>query len=296
MMSPTVSLAAAQVLKQIRERRFATGLHCPRCRALRPQRWGRYRGRQRYRCVACRRTFSDLTGTPLAYSKRLSAWSAYLRCMAEAIPLREAARLAGVHASTAFRWRHRLLAAIRLGDDVPLEGFVEVLEVILPEARKGCRDLGRPARTHGMQWCPWYSPRVFLMLACDRRGGGTALITEARPPRAADLSPLASRLGTRAMLLAPFGRAGVYRRWCRTLAGRDAELECVAVPSGSLPGDTGLRHRTTVTRLRLEWRRWMVRFRGVSTRYLLNYLVWFRLSAAFDEDSGWTRWLIGWTT
>ena len=96
------------------------------------------------------------------------------------------------------------------------------------------------------------------------------------------------------MLLAPPGRAGAYRRWCRTLPAREGGVECVAVPSGSLPGDTGLGHRRTVTRLCLEWRRWMVRFRGVSTCYLLNYLAWFRLSAAFDEDPGWTRWLLGW--
>lgn len=80
------------------------------------------------------------------------------------------------------------------------------------------------------------------------------------------------------------------------LPGREGEVECVAVPSGYLPGDTGLRHRMTVTGLRLEWRRWSVRFRGVSTHYLLNYLVWFRLSTASDAGSGWARWLTGWIT
>lgn len=266
----------AQLFRRIRERRFSPGLACPRCRARSIQRWGRFRGRQRYRCSSCLRTFSDLTGTPLAYSKRASLWPIYVDCMREATSLREAARRTGIHPSTALRWRHRLLRAIRLADTTPFDGFIEVFEFVLPEARKGCRELGRPARTHSMEWCPWYVPRVFVSLVADRLGGTDGLITSDRPPGPAELDPLSQRLGMHAVLLAPRGRAAIYRRWCTGLGGRPRKVECVAAPAGPFRGDTGLWHRGTVTRLARAWREWKTRFRGVSTCYLPNYLAWFR--------------------
>lgn len=58
-------------IQHVREARFADGLKCPRCRSDRVKRNGNFRDKkgffeQRYLCHACRRTFSDLTKTPLA--------------------------------------------------------------------------------------------------------------------------------------------------------------------------------------------------------------------------------------
>ena len=41
---------------------------CPHCAATRIHRHGLSHGLQRYRCLACGRTFNALTGTPLAFS------------------------------------------------------------------------------------------------------------------------------------------------------------------------------------------------------------------------------------
>jgi hypothetical protein len=61
----------ALLLERVRSARFSRGPACPRCRGRWIQRWGQFAGRQRYRCRGCRRTFSDLTGTPAAYVKKL---------------------------------------------------------------------------------------------------------------------------------------------------------------------------------------------------------------------------------
>lgn len=279
------------LLASLRERRFAAGLVCPRCGSRSAHRWGSFRGRQRYRCRGCLRTFSDLTGTPLAYSKRLSRWTTYIQCMREATSVREAALRTGIHPSTAWRWRHRLLAALRASDDSLLSGFIEVSELIMPEARKGCRALGRPPRTHTMAWCPWYVPRVFVALACDRRQVAEAVIVPDRPPTAHQLSALLPKLGADPLLLAPLGRAGAYRRWAAGLRTQGLEVRCLAAPSERRPGERSLHHRGTVTRFRWAWREWMVRFRGVSTCYLLNYLAWFRFTAVFGPVGDEMDWM-----
>ena len=53
-----------------------------------------------------------------------------------------------VAVSTAFRWRHRFLAAARSDSEV-LKGIVEADETYVLESRKGARGLGRKARRRG---------------------------------------------------------------------------------------------------------------------------------------------------
>lgn len=66
-------------MEDLRDARFSKGLQCPRCESDQIKRNGRFKDKQgilkqRYLCKECGRTFNDLTGTPLAYSKRQNLW------------------------------------------------------------------------------------------------------------------------------------------------------------------------------------------------------------------------------
>ena len=52
---------------------------CPGCGSHRCHRCGHANGLQRYRCVACRRSFNALTGTPLARLRLRDKWLPYLQ-------------------------------------------------------------------------------------------------------------------------------------------------------------------------------------------------------------------------
>lgn len=138
-----------RILVAIREARFPrdTPRPCPRCSSTHTIRWGRTRGRQRYRCHGCHRTFSDLTATPLAYTKLLSRWPAFGDCMAQGLSVRATARRLGIHKDTAFRWRHRLARAYDTAPDAVLGGMVALSVAALPHSEKGRRPQGRPPRT-----------------------------------------------------------------------------------------------------------------------------------------------------
>ena len=47
---------------------------CPRCASTEWHRHGQANGLQRYRCRECRRTFNDLSGTPLARLRLRDKW------------------------------------------------------------------------------------------------------------------------------------------------------------------------------------------------------------------------------
>jgi len=246
-----------------RRLRFGDRPTCPRCASARVQRWGSFSGRRRYRCVACRRTFSDFTGTALAYVKRLSAWVPYCASMRDATPVRTAARMAGVSTATAFRWRHRILSA--RGGDAPLGGAVTVGETWFHHSEKGSRSLRRKPRRRRIVQRHQATP-VWVLIARDEEGRVAGdVVGYARPGPEDVVVALVHRLSPGAELVSRFGHYGA--------TARAADL-VLQVPyrraAGSAPEVVAV--KWYIVRLH----RWMRRFRGVATRYLANYLAWHR--------------------
>ena len=121
---------------------------CPHCATEGAVSRGKARGLRRYQCKGCGRTFNALTGTPLSGLHHKERWLSFGASLAEGETVKASAERCGVAASTAFRWRHRFLAAARGGSGV-LKGIVEADETYMLESRKGTRKLGRKARRRG---------------------------------------------------------------------------------------------------------------------------------------------------
>lgn len=115
----TVTLALVRCT-EIEHALSRRALSCPRCRSTNLQKWGRYRRAvgnrttQRYRCKDCGRTFNEPTATPLAHLKYQEKWAEIGWCLLEGLSVRRSAEELEVHPSTAFRWRHRFLSAVRV--------------------------------------------------------------------------------------------------------------------------------------------------------------------------------------
>jgi transposase-like protein len=253
------------LLDEWRRGRFVDGLRCPRCCSRRVVRWGGFSGRLRFRCRGCTRTFSDLTGTPAAYLKKVELLPTYALCLDRTLPIRAAAQATGISASTAFRWRHRLLSRLPAGDGVRLTGWVELATRRFARSLKGQRKLARSPRRRG-SW-PFPADPVCMLVALDRRVRLATALIDHRVILAADLEhSLSESLDPNAALVAddgPYSPAAQFasrtgrrfvdarRRWRRRLANvESARNHCTAVAQ------------------------WLRRFRGVATRYLRNYLAW----------------------
>ena len=99
---------------------------CPSCTAVGVRRWGFADGLQRFRCKTCQRSFTLLTGTPLAPLRRRDLWLDHAQLLHEGSSIRVAARRLGVHRNTSLRWRHRWLINPRDLQDEVFAGPVEV--------------------------------------------------------------------------------------------------------------------------------------------------------------------------
>lgn len=184
--------------------------------------------------------------------------------------LRQAASEVGIALSTAFRWRHRLLDALRRSPIPKLSGWIEFDLRRLAHSRKGERFLDRPPRRRGVLVSMFHQgPQVTVLTACDRLGhvvtdviDGPSAVTTLRPEAMAHL--LDGHVEGEPVLVSNVGRFGACARLAR-LRGWGFEH----VRSWDGPA-----HLETVRGYLCRMRRWFRRFNGVATRYLPNYLRW----------------------
>jgi transposase-like protein len=245
-------------------------LVCPGCGGERHHRHGRDRGLQRYRCRACGKTFTALTGTPLARLRHRGLWLDYLERMLDAQSVRAGAAALGVHRNTSFRWRHRFLAWARHDRPTRLSGIAEADEMFLLESQKGSRTLDRPARKRGGVARKRGINREHdcILVARDRSGATVDFVTGRGAVTAAQLHRHLLPVLERDVLLVSDGHPA-YRAFAR-----EATISHAFVNVRAGERVRGAVHVQNVNGYHRRFRQWLARFHGVASRYLPHYLGW----------------------
>lgn len=121
---------------------------CPICGSSEYIKYGSYKEIQRYKCKACKKTFSKSTNSLWSYSKKnAKTWVEFIELMMEKKSLRFCAHKLKINLVTAFYWRHKILHGIAL-DIHPsqLKGDIYISKALIPENFKGCRKILTPLR------------------------------------------------------------------------------------------------------------------------------------------------------
>ena len=266
-----------------------TNFGCPQCGGDRVHRWGHDRGKPRYRCTHCRKTFTPLTGTPLAGLHRPERWNDQAQALISGESLAVAAKRCDVHPSTAFRWRHRFLAALNLDKPASLSGLVEADETFILESFKGKRaDLPRKSRKRGGKASKrgLSAEQIPVIVARDRTGA----TMDAVLPRldAASMTAALGNIIARPAELCCDGGAAI------TAFARRARVKFHVLPAPGLPmpGAPDI-HINNVNAHHGRLKEWMRHFHGVATRNLPNYLSWRRTIEALGKASTPEAWIMG---
>ena len=260
------------------EGRFATTATCPHCQAKRVSRHGHANGLQRYRCLACRKTFSALTGTPLCGLHKRGKWLGQAEALRDGLTLHKVANLLNIHVSTAHRWRHRFLKLPMALQPPALTGIAEADETMFLLSFKGQRSgFERKARKRGGKATKrgLSQEQVPVLVARDRAG-----VTMDCVLKGMDMMTLSAALKpflTKDVVLCTDGSAALAG------AARQLGVEHHAVNLSAGIRVDGAWHVQNVNAYHSRLNGWVYKFRGVATRYLENYLGWFR---ALDREHG----------
>ena len=203
----------------------------------------------------------------LAHKER---WLSFGASLAKGETVKASAARCDVAVSTAFRWRHRFLAAARSDSEV-LKGIVEADETYVLESRKGARGLGRKARRRGGKAKKRGLSReqVPVLMAADRSGTTVSAVLP-RVDAAALTAALDPVVAKDALLVSDGGAS-----YPPCAAALGVSHEALNRSMGErVRGDL---HVQTVNSRHSRLKDFLRPRRGIATRYLDNYLSWFHL-------------------
>lgn len=266
---------------------------CHHCQATAVQGHGSYKRRdgtclKRYLCRACGRTFSEATGTPACRLRKRKEWNEMVHLLTDYLPLRKMAARLKVSLSTAFRWRHRALAALAQQPRPQLEGRVCVGYFVIRYSEKGSRTCNGPG---SWGYFNWLRRRV---LDPTRTGQRFRLLTDGRPSvimvaqnedgyRLFDLgqgrvTPERLAMGLKA-LVRPDSVVYAYEQRhfkvaCQqsNLRFRDASRALGLLYEGNTEAEDYWAGLPAVPEYAYGWFR---QFNGIATRYLEHYMAWY---------------------
>ena len=277
-------------IQTARETHFSKGILCPHCQSPSIHGHGRMKpgsDRQRYKCQDCQRTFSDLTGTPFAYTKKpQSLWLEIANLMREGKSVRKIAIILNIDMTTAFYWRHRILKALREHSSVGplLSGIVEGDETFFRKSYKGGHfknpdgtlmskmdfqnRYGRWPRSRGGTHLRGRSEdQVPVLVLRDRKQQTISKIMQDMKSVTvkATIVPVVSEDSTLCT-----DSLNVYDIACREAGIAHKKVK----PVKGYRVKEGIFHIQNINNYHGRLKNWISRFHGVSTKYLPNYLAW----------------------
>ncbi len=261
------------------ETQFDASPRCGHCGSALFRRWGVNAGLKRYKCKDCARTYNALTGTPLMNLKHRDRWLAYAKAMVDGVSLRKAAKRARIDLTTAFRWRHRFLKVPKTTKAGTVKGIVEADETFIRKSAKGSKRLvGRAPRKRGgasKKKGLSTDEHTPVLIVRDRHGATTDQVLPDLEGKsfARVLKPVVAHDA----LLVSDGRAA-YGQFADA-----AGLLHISINASKGEHTYGSYHIQNVNAYISRLKRWMRRFNGVATRYLDNYLGWWRMIDRMGE-------------
>jgi len=124
---------------------------CPHCKHPKYVKFGFKSGSQRYKCKSCNRSFTEFTGTWIAGIHHKNKVDAYLALMVQEDSLDKIKVKLSINKKTAFDWRHKILSSVSNDDDENdnFTGITESDETFFLHSNKGIKVSGRKARKRG---------------------------------------------------------------------------------------------------------------------------------------------------
>jgi transposase-like protein len=235
---------------------FEANVSCGHCGSKKFVKNGRRNDLQKYKCKSCYKSFNQLTGTPLARLRKKGRWLNYAECLKQGYSVRESARLVGVDKKTSFKWRHCFLKNSNDVYATRMNGAVEIKETKFKYSEKGSRVIKQPHRL---------GTDVFVLSMVNRSGSVATPMVEyfnvenIMVKKETYLSDDCICFSNDNQILNKFVSK--------------IQTEQVLVNNNS---DKHTSHINNVSNYNTNLHSWMNRFKGVATKYLPNYLSWFR--------------------
>lgn len=232
-------------------------------------------GRQKYLNPQTSRSISDTHHSIVHYSKKsYEQWLMFIKCMLYGLSLRKSASEVGISTTTAFAWRHKVIEAMKdYQEVVKLSGEIEVDETYFLLNMKGpwkgkpmprsAKKKGEPAVLRGVS-----NEHVCVLIALDENDQVLTKVVGQGNPWKDDIFDAINGKVKAGSHITSDSKSSYFD------IAHQLECSVTQIPSGEHTKDEY--SLGVINNYHSELKTWFRRFRGVSTKHLEGYLMWFR--------------------
>ena len=274
------------ILINVSNNKETTELICPHCKNKYIVKNGKNKETQRYLCKTCKKSFVKSTNTPIFSSKKnLETWIKFIECLINQYSLSKISKELNIAVSTAFIWRHKILDAIREHYKcLDLSSEIQCDETFFQESFKGnhskdgfvmprkAHKRGGEARYRGIS-----KEKVCVLTALDNNGGlYIAPIAMGKPSSNDLIRSIGKVIKPKSLLITDsLFSYKILSSFCK--------ISHIAIPKGF--HSLKQYNIQKINSLHSNLKRFIAVYKGVSTKYLANYLALFKfVFSKFDKN------------
>jgi len=276
---------------------------CPCCNSEKSIKNGVVRGVQRHKCKNCGKNYSDSTGQSIHWIHFKDKWFEYIEMLfnGKYQSCRDTASELKVNHKTTFRWRHKVLNGLNIALEEDFKGIIEMDDLHFSFSEKGRKGLSSPSKRGKEK-------------GKKKPGDGELSVkVMATMDRVHSIKLDVSRIGRL--------KANDIKRTCMD---KNIDLSSNILTSDKHPSiisfakGIGIKHETFYAKNHCRAKVYHVntinekanrinnliniRLKGVSTKYLQNYMNWFRMlelikftpmnyfNWSFTNSNAWFKW------
>ena len=249
---------------------------CAHCGHSKYVKFGIDKGSQRYKCKSCKRSFTEYTGTWMAGLQKKGKIDDYLVLMLQEKSLDKIKQALSINKKTAFDWRHKILASLSEIDKNDFTGITESDETFFLNSEKGRiitnrkpRKRGGTSKTRGIS-----NDQVAVIVTQDRKLGLDLTVATMGRLKKVDIeNAIGSRIKPNQTILCSDAHVS-YKGFAMDNKIEHHALKAIIKQRVK----NGVYHIQHVNSTHNRVKKWIDNtFWGVSTKYLQQYLNWYRI-------------------
>jgi len=266
-----------------------SGLTCPHCSETKIIGYGSYNNVKRFRCKTCGKTFNALTGSAFHKIHKKEILHQYLFFMLQGYSLRRICKEMDICLKTAFDWRHKILKALVPKPSKKINGIIEADETFFLFSEKGKKKVtGRKSRKRG-----GYAGKSGInkdhvtVLSAYERGTGNSynmVVCKGRITKKAIHNGVGRYIDKPNSILCSDSHLS-FQGYTRD---QKIDHKCIFVRRKEFVVDK-IYHIQNVNRIHKQLKEWMRKFNGVSTKYLQNYLNYYKIVISTQSQANQTK-------
>ncbi len=256
---------------------------CPHCNNIKYVKMGKDKGVQRYKCKSCSKTFTPYTGTWMAHIHHKDKLATYLKLMGQGLSLDKTCVKLCINKKTAFDWRHKIINSIKDVEHSKFIGITESDETFFLRSNKGSENLVRKPRNRGKQIKTRgiSKEQVAVIVSTDRKGSiSLDSAGLGRMSKGSIEKSIGNKINEQTILctdgLVSYKGFALDNKLEHHILRADLKQ---FVKQGKY-------HIQHVNSLHSRLKKWINKdLYGVATKYLQNYLNWFRFQEKFKTQN-----------